>query len=820
MGYLDELADPEVVSPLQTWDPKSQKFPLPFDSTGPIAGASKAINRGIWSVHQAECIPSWGFKIHVAPKMDEFDEVLAMVDAVCQRERIGYKNVRNREVLWALYSKNVPVVHAGKGITIYPDETNLDRLLEELYAVLGTKEGPSIYGDFQLGESILHVRYGAFRFDKALWVTEGGDPVILGPDKKARTDLRSTVPCNADFQYLPSIFRRIGLKDSPALPSRYKVQAAIASHAGGGVYTAFDQETGKKVILKRGVAFLGLDSAGLDARARLMHEQRVLSQLNDLDLSGRVPRLLGSFKVENDFFLVEEFLEGRTLAEWTAVNNPVYKNSYSSSSSVERIPDYYISRVSKIESKLHNLIEELRGASVVHNDLQPGNVLVAPDGAVSLIDFEGASCGASAERTGMQGVPWVYGRDRKFSTEADHSAVHRLSLYCKWPVVGSGHLGKDVDSRFQKWMLRRQASHEDLYNLLRSHTALAADWKKTGRGLTLSERTPESFQWISALGFGKGILGALFVRTPDVRVEESQQKILTVYEDIPKRRFLPHELGYVDGGGMIPAVLSWRKSALATGWSAAYVDSVQNTDLEKFSWRLDRGIAGILLSLHGCLPTPGLQETKEQVLSLLRSRVLEWLDKKVVYRNDDRGLFGGTAGVAFALATVGDPSDIVLAQKLLWLEAETYQEVSGGLYFTDETNRYRPYFDRGNAGLLVAALKVLPPDDINRGPWPYIARGLSTGLAVEPGLSQGTAGMLAAARVLYSSDNRGLIPESILSGLESDLLSCFIHTHDGLVIPGQMSRRVSLDGIHGLGGSVPVACASKIGDLFNVLKID
>jgi hypothetical protein len=823
MSYFDELADAEMISPIQSWDPVAQNFPLPFNNPGQIRVADDGIHHGIWSVHRMSLDRRtlWGFKIHVAPKFDEFEDVLAVVDRVCRSRGIEYKHVRKREVLWALYSKNAPLVHAGKGIAIYPARDELEIVLRELYERLEGRRGPIVHGDYRLGESILHVRYGAFRFDDAIRITETGDPVIFDPDGLSRVDVRTVAPIANDYKHLPPIFDLVAPADRSCLPERYAVLKALASHAGGGVYLALDKRMNREVILKRGVSFLGIDSVGMDGFSRIKHEYDVLSHLDTAKFNNQVPSPLDTFRVKNDLFLVEEYLGGRTLAEWTAVNNPIYHRNVQLLKNVERLPSSFRRRVFGITTKLRLLIDKLGSAGVIHNDLQPVNILVTPQDEVALVDFEGASCDAISSKTGMRGIPWVYGRAREFNSNADQAAVHRIGLYCQWPAVGDAHLDESVDGRFHSWLSKERPTDDQLLELLQSHVSIAADWHQSGRGLSDPNRSSKDRRWITSLGFGKGLLGALFVRSSDEKVCQAQKKILTLYSDIPERVFQPSELGYIDGGGMIPIVLNWHQADSAVMWASTYVDSVRNTDLHQFSWRLDRGIAGVLLTLHLLPQVPGLVDQKERVLSHLRTCSSKWLNEDSLHQLEGRGFFGGAAGVAFALSMSEENYDAELAGKLLDVELSTYQKVSGAMYYTDSSNRYRPYFDRGNAGTLISALNVFPVSRLRQKIWRQVIRGLFTGMGVEPGFAQGTAGILGAVKILQMVDSTGdLISDSILSGLESDLASYFIRTQDGLVVPGKLSRRISLDGRHGLGGVVPVACANRVGDVFNPFSIN
>lgn len=169
----------------------------------------------------------------------------------------------------------------------------------------------------------------------------------------------------------PLVGRRLG---------HYEVRARL----GGGmsdVYRAFDTKLGRDVVLK----LLPLALAGPDQRARLDREGRTLSALNH-------PHIVSIHDVgeaDGRVFLVTEFVQGETLRARLA-HGPMP-------------PATAVSVARQIALAL----DASHRAGVLHRDVKPENVMVRPDGLVTVIDFgiaRAARDGASPARDTLDTV--------------------------------------------------------------------------------------------------------------------------------------------------------------------------------------------------------------------------------------------------------------------------------------------------------------------------------------------------------------------------------------------------------------------------------
>jgi hypothetical protein len=838
MTYLDDLADPVMTAPITLWRPEGQDFPIDPRFFGPLGQRSPdpTSDWGIWRVIRGRRpLPAQGFKIHLAPCFDEFDEVLAIAERVAQEFELTLKHVARREFLWALYSKNAPRANAGKAIVLYPRPEDLARCLVSLRRALGPRSGPPVAGDHSLSDTIIHCRFGAFEFSDATEFNEWGQALIEGPDGTLRPDARAVVPVAADKDQL---FELTGLRfdaEPHALPDRYRVRAAVAVHAGGGTYLADDLATGDRVVIKRGIRFIGLDGHGTDAAQRIRDEAATLRSMADSpELDGRVPRLVDTFEIGTSSFLVETRVDGVTLFEWVASNSPVYAGIDRGTDEYQGLAATYSLRVATIGDRLRELVVDLSRAGITHNDLQPANVLVT-DAGVALVDFEAASRGGPS---GVRGVPWVYGTRREYSTGSDVDAVDRLMAYAYWPPVVSAHLDPDWRSRFTAGVQRYFSGHAptshattgghagspatppaaaDIYG---AYARACCHYLDTGVGLPHPLRSPRGdLDNRPVASLGSGLLSLLFLPRDDDEVRSAQERLIDVLAGGPSRPLRVSDLGLIGGVGLLPAALRRHgERDTAAQWSEAYLDRLEATEVDALSSRLDTGLSGILTAI--LLGTEGRPSGRAAAVADRVGKELETRARHLL-RNDlgrspdaeQRGLMGGGPGVALALSlwARSHGGDAGVSYDLIDSERRRYQVVNRALYFADGDKKFRPYLDRGNAGLLVAASAALPADELANPRWQRIAAGLKTALGVAPGLMTGAAGLLFAASVVNA--RLGHLPGRIDSaGLFADLRSMLVQTPHGPLTPGGLGRRVALDGATGAGG-VAVAVATHRGDL-------
>jgi len=157
----------------------------------------------------------------------------------------------------------------------------------------------------------------------------------------------------------------------------YDVRSRIGAGGMGDVYRALDTRLNRQVAIKVLPSHIAGDA---DARARLEREARAVAALNHSNIC----TLYDVGSESGVDFLVMEYIEGETLAEWLT-KGPL---------PIAQAMQYAIQIVSALDTA--------HRSGIVHRDLKPSNVMITA-GVAKLLDFGLAKVTAFA--TSAAGVP-------------------------------------------------------------------------------------------------------------------------------------------------------------------------------------------------------------------------------------------------------------------------------------------------------------------------------------------------------------------------------------------------------------------------------
>lgn len=153
------------------------------------------------------------------------------------------------------------------------------------------------------------------------------------------------------------------LKRGDLLLGRYRIKAFLGSGGMSTVYLAED--------LRANGEYLAVKESRMDPRwaHQLMIEAKMLGDLDHPHL----PRIAGLF-LSGDrqyFYIVQEYIEGITLSKRFQQNQGVLRD--------EELVDYMI--------QVCDVLQYLHDRKIVYKDLKPGNLMIAENHFVKLIDF-------------------------------------------------------------------------------------------------------------------------------------------------------------------------------------------------------------------------------------------------------------------------------------------------------------------------------------------------------------------------------------------------------------------------------------------------
>jgi eukaryotic-like serine/threonine-protein kinase len=201
----------------------------------------------------------------------------------------------------------------------------------------------------------------------------------------------------------------------------YRIDSTLGSGGMGHVFRAQDTTLRRDVAIKVLPFLWTLDRERL---SRFEREARVLATLNHPHIGA----IYGTETVRGSLALILELVEGETLAEQIARR----------SESGAGLP---LDRVVAIAHQIADALETAHDKGIIHRDLKPGNIKVAADGSVKVLDF-GLASTARAEG----------------ETEPDESALSAEGLTRTGVVMGTAAYmspeqarGERVDKRADVW---------------------------------------------------------------------------------------------------------------------------------------------------------------------------------------------------------------------------------------------------------------------------------------------------------------------------------------------------------------------------------
>jgi len=398
---------------------------------------------GFWSYVYPRrfAFPAQGWKVHVSATLANAASILQRTARILLENKTPFKFALDKRTLGLFNSKRWGRGASGKFITIYPtDVSSFKSLLEQLEAELHNDEGPYILSDQRYRDCrVLFYRYGGIARVTRLDITGEKIPVLLTPDGNTVPDIRT--PYFAPPEWESDPFPGAEEDEDLSLGSgKYVVERALAFSNSGGVYLAKERDTGRKVVIKEARAHTLMDDLGNDAISLLKKEQQILELLQD---TGIAPKPLDSFQEWENYYLVEEFIDGIGMREVMLSHSPLMKVN----PSLDESTDFYeIFRT--LFKSFARIVKELHDRNILFGDLSGSNIKIDPvTYSVRLIDFE------AAFRPGMDKRTYLYtpgfrdplsARKGTLSKEDDLYALGAIMLYILFPLSALSSMREDL----------------------------------------------------------------------------------------------------------------------------------------------------------------------------------------------------------------------------------------------------------------------------------------------------------------------------------------------------------------------------------------
>ncbi|MCA2217357.1 class III lanthionine synthetase LanKC [Jidongwangia harbinensis] len=768
-------------------------------------------------------LPRQGWKIHSSGCPDNAERIVDKVWDYCVSRGISFKFLRSPQVLFMRNSKYSPRASSGKLVTIYPvDDAAAETILNELGAILAGEAGPYILSDLRWAEGPLYVRYGAFAH--LYCVADDGDlvPALVGPDGVLEPDRRQAVFSMPPWLTLPAFLQ-------PHLDARnavtttdlpYRVTEVLHYSNAGGLYSAEDQRTGDRVVLKEARPYAGLDGRGDDAVTRLRREAEMLDRVAD---AGVTPRVHDRFPLGEHEFIALEYVEGEPLNRLIVQKYPLTDPDVDAAT-VREYTDWALD----IHRQVEQAVRALHERDVVYGDLHMFNIMVRPDGRIALLDFEVAAPVSDLRRPGLRNQGFAAPRER-VGPAVDEYALACLAVALFLPLTPllrldrakARHLADVVAANFPvpRELLDRSVAvieGTDAAKVTRSGTRdwsvfdpEPENWPRVRDTLVraiLASATPErddrlypgdieQFR-VGGLGIAYGAAGVLYAlsaagaEVPPEHVDWLVKHAADPGFD-PRHGFLEglHGVAYVlDHLGERQPALDLVERCLKEGWEGLGPD-------------LAGGVAGIglnLLHLAGRTGETALRDAGIRAAEIARERLggPDSVPETSGGKHPHAGLTRGSSGVALLFLRMyeetADPDYLDLAATALRQDLRRCVTRPDGAMEVNEGWRTMPYLAEGSLGIGIVLDHYLDhrPDDEFRRAAESIYLAARSPLYVQPGLFAGRAGIVAYL-AMRQRRNPAAAPD-----LDAQIPRLAWHAlpyGGGLAFPGEQLLRLSMD---------------------------
>jgi serine/threonine protein kinase len=324
-----------------------------------------------------------GWILHISVVRWQIPELLDMILPGLLNSKVAFKIIQDKETARNLLDGALGAYQVGKVISVYPETDDLASFLAE-YLIASTKrfKGPAIPTDYHLG-ACLYTRYGAF--SPVVQSTEEGkeEKFIYDLEGRLVQDIYAipfSMPTGLQWPF-ETITPLTCSPNKKTLKGIYKPIRLLKSDSKGHVIKALFL---KKTILlnwcviKEGKANMWSDEYNRDIRDRLSWQKELHEELAGLI---HLPKIIDLFYEKEDAYLVMEYIRGEALLDKIFENN---KNCMRWAD----LPRYNKLKVLGYLLQALHIIENFHSIRIVHRDITPVNFLVTKNDRLVVIDIE------------------------------------------------------------------------------------------------------------------------------------------------------------------------------------------------------------------------------------------------------------------------------------------------------------------------------------------------------------------------------------------------------------------------------------------------
>lgn len=322
-----------------------------------------------------------GWKIHVSATISNHIQILNIVAKYSIANKVDFKFATDKEQFIYINNKNIARASSGKFIVMYPSAEKFDEVIEELYLLLKDYNGPYILSDRPYKESrVLYYRYGEIK--PITDVDEYGTIKTFMIDDNNEKVIDRRTP----YFYLPQHIKdkvykyKISDSTKSSLLEKYDITESLYFSSQGGVYKAIND--GREYVIKEARAYTGIDDSLSYSTDRLRKEFEILKLLEGIDCIPICYELIEDYE---NVYLVEEFIDGKTLYRYGLDNSPLIRMG----DKIGENSKNFVVEFLEIIKLLLKGISQIHGKGIMLNDISANNIIYDEDRKrLKIIDYE------------------------------------------------------------------------------------------------------------------------------------------------------------------------------------------------------------------------------------------------------------------------------------------------------------------------------------------------------------------------------------------------------------------------------------------------
>ena len=286
------------------------------------------------------------WKVHISPKIEDFEIVKKTVHKIATECGVTYKRVVDRDAMYLLSSVGVPASQIGKLITLYPSTVSIAKnLLNRLYDELKHYDGIEVISDRPYRDSkVIWYRYGTHTpLDTE---KEERNPYFVLPEN-------ITDPFVSEDQFLTGSI----------IQKQYSFIKILRRKGEGNIYLA-KNKMDKQVVIKE-VRKNVYISPNIKKTAQKEFEFQFISRANN-NKNLNIPKAIEKIEEKYSIFYVYAYVQGNSLENFPALVRFMESTSKDKSEILKNII-----------FQLLNSIRELSFLGIDKLDIHPGNFIIS-----------------------------------------------------------------------------------------------------------------------------------------------------------------------------------------------------------------------------------------------------------------------------------------------------------------------------------------------------------------------------------------------------------------------------------------------------------